>query len=278
MCHLQPRLFQQTDWVWRTVGRTLMEKKYAGILQRGTFSFCLLLFVSIVSLLPFSVHAATSINDYAVYGENGVFIGVGSTVVGLVGGRSKDTVNGNAIKLNGTAAINGNARSGANVNLQNNCSITGTLFIAPGGVLTTNSGDFIGAVVVGDPMLPTFPSASVFSAGSSNVTTATNPLTPGSYGSVSYGNGGDLKMSAGTYFMASLTLSGNTQVHLDATGGPINVYITGNVTMNNRQAIVAGSNGLFWEVHGDWSQGGGSSWAGTLFVPTGTAHIGAGSG
>lgn len=242
-------------------------------------SYILCLFAAVTLLVvPSRIFATTSISDYIVYGLDGVQIGVGSTVNGLVGAKNADAANHNAIFMNGATIVNGDARSGTNVDLQNNATIVGTLYIGPGGVLTTNSGDVIGSVVVGDPMLPVFPTATSFSAGSSNVTTQTSTLTPGSYGSVSYGNGGDLKLTAGTYFLASLTLSGNTQVHLDTTGGPINVFVTGNVTMNNRTAIVTGSNALSWEVHGDWSQGGGSSWDGTLFVPNGTATIGAGSG
>jgi hypothetical protein len=246
--------------------------------SRQAFTIVCVLIAVATFVLPVSVFAVTTINQYSVYGVNGVQIGGSSTVNGLVGAQNVYPSTPNGIWLNGGAITIGDARCGTNVNLQNNAQITGTLYLPVAASLTTNSGDVIGAVVRGNPDLPIFPSPSIYSAGTSNVTTTTTPLAPGSYGSVSYGNGGDLKLTAGTYFMASLTLSGTTQVHLDTTGGPISVYIVGSVTMNNRTAIVTGSNSLFWEVHGDWTQGGGSDWTGTLFVPNGTAHIGSGSG
>ena len=242
---------------------------------------CILCLFAAVALLATASQllAVTTIDQYVVYGENGVKIGGNSTVNGLVGARNADPANHNAIFLNGGAIANGDARSGTNIDLQNNAHITGTLYISNGATFTLGSGSTIGGTNFGNPDLPIFPSATSFSAGSSNVTTQTSPLTPGSYGSVTYGNGGDLNMTAGTYFMASLTLSGNTQVHLDTTGGPINVFVTGNVSVDGRDAVVTGSNGINWEIHGDWTQGGGSTgWAGILFVPNGTATIGSGSG
>jgi hypothetical protein len=204
-----------------------------------------------------------------------------STVFGLVGARNgfPTSPGDRGIFLNGGAIANGDARCGTNVVLANNAQITGTLYLKNGATVSLGSGSTIGATNFGNPDLPVFPSATVFSAGTSNVTTTTVPLAPGSYGSVSYGNGGFLKMSAGTYFLASLTLSGNSQVQLDTTGDPINIYVTGAVNVDGRDATVLGNNGINWEIHGDYSQSGGANgWAGVLFVPFGKATIGAGSG
>jgi hypothetical protein len=246
--------------------------------SRGAFTITCMLVAIATFVLPVSLFAVTTIDQYIVYGEHGVQIGGGSTVNGLVGARFPDVAD-HGIFLNGGAITIGDARCATNVNLANNAHITGTVYVPSLSLISMGSGSSIGATNIGNPDLPVFPSATVFSAGTSNVTTTTTPLAPGSYGSVTYANGGDLKMSAGTYFFASLSLSGTTQVHLDTTGGNINIFVTGDVGVDGRDAIVTGANQVNWEIHGDWTQGGGSTgWKGTLFVPFGTAHVGSGSG
>ena len=101
--------------------------------------------------------AATSYSDYAVYGENGVFIGAGSEAVGLVGARNNNGPYAgqptNALGMNGGATITGDARIGGNVNIANNTTITGTLYRV--GTLTMGSGVVIGNdMQVADADLP----------------------------------------------------------------------------------------------------------------------------
>lgn len=242
---------------------------------------CTLCLFAAVALLATTsqVFATTTINDYVVYGLNGVQIGGGSVVNGLVGAQNAYPASpfDRGVLLNATASINGDVRSGTNVVLMNNCSISGTVYITNGISLTLGSGSTVGATVFGNPDLPIFPTATSFSAGTSNVT-ASGTLASGSYSNVSVSSG-TLTLTAGTYFIASLTLSGTSHVNLDTTGGPIDVFITGSTSLDGRDATITGSNGIHWEVHGDWSQTGGSmGWGGTLFVPNGTAHVGSGSG
>src|SRR5215471_6059324 len=106
----------------------------------------------------FAAHAAgPPLSAYTVFGEDGVVIGFESTVKGLVGARNNDpAANNNAIKVNTKSVIDGDARSGGNVALANNASITGTLFRPAGTTLTLNNGASVGTDLFPiDPMLPT---------------------------------------------------------------------------------------------------------------------------
>src|SRR5437773_12542019 len=104
---------------------------------------CASLLVPLMLLGTARALAGPPIQEYTVYGEDGVFIGASSTVNGLTGARNNDPVNGNAIKLNGGANINGDARSGGNVNLQNSAHVTGTVFRAVGTILTLGAGSSV---------------------------------------------------------------------------------------------------------------------------------------
>ena len=252
-----------------------MKTDARGVMTR----LCILLAVGAI-LLPVSLFATTTIGDYVVYGENGVKIGGGSTVIGLVGARNPYAgapINA-GIYLNGLASSIGDARCGTNVDLANSASITGTLFVNNGAQISLGSGSSIGATNYGNPDLPVFPSATSFVAGTSNIVNLTAPLTVGSYSNITLGSGDTLTLTSGVYYLNSITLSGTATVNLNTTGGQIKVYMTGDANLDGRDANVIGSNGIYWEVHGDWTQGGGTSWAGTLFVPFGTANIGSGSG
>src|SRR5437667_12145583 len=131
------------SWI---VWRILMENGFVGISQRYIFSLCALLFVCIVCLFPLSVLATTTINDYVVYGLNGVKVGGGSVVNGLVGAQNGYPTSpfDRAIFLNAGATINGDVRSGSNVVLSSS-AINGTLHLDIGKTITLSGGSTITA-------------------------------------------------------------------------------------------------------------------------------------
>src|SRR5262245_13491966 len=96
-------------------------------MRRGALA--LLLVTAIAATLPAPAAWAVGppLSDYVMYGDNGVVLGVGSVVTGLVGARTNNATTGFAIRENGLAQIAGSARSGADVSLGKNTAITGTL-------------------------------------------------------------------------------------------------------------------------------------------------------
>jgi hypothetical protein len=234
--------------------------------------------------------ATTVITDYAVYGENGVFIGAGSTVNGLTGGRFNDPGNGNAIKLNGLANINGDARSGGNVNLQNNAHIIGDLYRATGTTLTMGSGSTVGSDnVVADPMLPVFPGLPVASLtcptggpNKSGANSQTLTLTPGSYGSVTYGGLFTLILNgAGDYYFDSIHTGNGARIILATPG--VRVFVCGAAYFGSLDILPTNlsPSDFFMEVHATGANafyaGGSSDIIGVFFAPYGELHFG-GSG
>jgi hypothetical protein len=54
-------------------------------------------------------------------------------------------------------------------------------------------------------------------------------LNPGSYTSVTVKTDAILRLSAGTYYFSDLDLESRSTIHVDKTGGPIEIYVSGNV-------------------------------------------------
>jgi hypothetical protein len=247
--------------------------------------------------------AATSYSDYAVYGENGVFIGGGSEVVGLVGARNNNGPYAgqpaNALGMNGGATITGDARIGGNVNMANNTTITGTLYRV--GTLTQGSQSSIGNdMQVADADLPpqTLSSMSQWPGGlgagcptnGPNQSFAQNnvsiTLTPGAWGEVKGGGASTLTFNgAGDYFVNRIQFGNGLTIN--ATPGA-RVFVCGDVQLGSASvAPLSLLPGQFpWEVAGVGIAAGtnaftataGSRWIGNVLVPTRGIHFGGSAG
>lgn len=235
-----------------------------------------------------AVAAGPPLSQYTIFGENGVIIGFDSDIVGLVGGRNNDPVAGNtAVRLNGKATVTGDVRSGGNVNLQNQASISGTVFRPAGTTLVLNSGSSVGTDAFPvDPMLPTLPPSSAFAcptggaplSGGNNQALA---LTPGSYGAINYGGGFALTLNgSGSYFIDSIN-AGNGST-LIITSPNTKVFVCGparwgsvNVTTPLQSPCTFS---LETKASGDnaFLAGGNSNWVGDVLAPNGEIHIGSG--
>ena len=237
--------------------------------------------------------ATRPLSAYTIYGEHGAFIGVGSTINGLVGARDGEWLNGihdtnpptTAIKLNGAASIVGDARSGADVNLQNNAHITGTLYRV--GSLTLGSGSTVGVDNhVADADLPVFPgSVTSFTCPSvgPNIT-AGGALGSGAYGDVTLAGGQTLELldANNPYVFNSITAANGTTIKVDVPG--VIVQVCGNAYFNADLEIIAptpAATDISFEVHGTdphnaFFAGGGSDIVGPIFAPYGGIHIGSG--
>jgi len=247
-------------------------------------------FSLVLGLSPTAMAVPTLIEDYSIYGEHGVFLGAGSDVYGLVGA-SNGTLNaGWAIKLNGQGTtIYGDARSGANVNLQNNANILGTLYLTTTALLTTGSLDTISAIVRGDPELPVFPAATdISSQCASNApnftgTIGTVTVGPGVYGKVQYSGKVTLDLEAsGDYYFKSISGGGGSQIIVEQPG--IRVFVCGGVKFAGTGGVKVSPDSLdncefSVEVQtNDWHNAfevaGGTKWIGNVFAPNGGIHIG----
>ena len=233
--------------------------------------------------------AGPPIDDYIVYGENGVKIGVGSTVVGLTGARNNYfPFQNSAVRLNGTGSVQGDVRSGGNVTLGNGGSITGTVYHPATAVLNKPPTATVGAEVIGYPELPTLPAPTPYACGGQSFSGAnsqslslTNTPT-NSYGDLTFGAGFTLTLvNSGDYFINSITTANGAKIVVASP--PVRLYVCGAASFGSVEVLPASLNStdLRLEVHavGDnaFKGTGGSNWIGDVFAPFGTIHFG-GSG
>ncbi|HZR80956.1 MAG TPA: hypothetical protein VFD92_07650 [Candidatus Binatia bacterium] len=247
--------------------------------------------VAAAAFLSFAHHAAAAgppLSAYTIFGENGVVIGFESHINGLVGARNNDPVaDNNAVKLNQGASVNGDVRSGGNVNLQKNAFITGTLFRPAGTTLTLNFGSSVGTDAFPvDPMLPTLPAPMAFACptGGPPLTGGngqTLPLAAGTYGVLNFGATFHLVLTTtGDYFFDSINAGNGSTITVTQPG--TRVFVCGTVFFGNVQVQTPAASpcDFFVEVHGSGTNafqlGGGSNWIGDVFVPNGEIHVGSG--
>lgn len=226
--------------------------------------------------------------EYTIFGENGVVIGFDSDIKGLVGARNEDPVTGDAVRLQGQSTVDGDVRSGGDVNLQNQASVSGSVIHPAGTTLTLNNGSSVGTNVVADPMLPTLPPNTVFACptGGANDSGGNNEarvLTPGSYGALNFGGSFDLTLNgAGNYFFDSITAGNGSTITVTQPG--TKVYVCGPVRFGSvNVTLQTQSNSpcdfyLETKASGDNAVqfGGNSNWIGDVFAPNGEIHIGSG--
>lgn len=234
---------------------------------------------------------AASIFEFDVFAARNVIVGVGTEVgqttnQSLVGAGTT-VVNVGDASLNGTAGIHGDLRAGDDVTLGNNSFVTGT--ITNPDAFTTGSGVTFGAHVVAEPDLPTLPAATVFSHGVTSQSVAnggTLNLAPGSYLNITLGGAATLNLSAGDYFLNSLTAGNGLTINVDLTGGEVNIFVTDAFSAGGIQAMNL-TGGTFQDVNVETHHananafrvggGNGTNWKGNVFTPFGDIHLGSGS-
>jgi hypothetical protein len=107
----------------------------------------------------------------------------------------------------------------------------------------------------------------------------TQPLDPGRYGPVSVKPRATLSLRSGTYFMDSLTVEPESHLDINETGGPVIVYVMGDLIFRGVGAAQDGDlNSFLVVVLGSGSQAIDSTFDGTLIAPNGTIVLATVSG
>lgn len=184
------------------------------------------------------------------------------------------------------AGIGGSVLAGGNVNIQG--TVTGGVTYGTG----YTQGTFAhigGAIVHGGAVTPTpynaltLPVGRSLTPGASDVVLSnfqSITLAPGAYGNLDFASSNTVTLTAGQYIFAGISNSfALNQLAFDTSGGPINVFVAGDLDFNlvqviNGQALFAGgnpnpadSNQIFFEVGGSFT--GDDSIYGTVFAPNG---------
>jgi len=237
------------------------------------------------------------LSDYVIFGNNGVDIGIDSTITGLVGVRNNKPSTGVALRMNGGASIIsdpgngifGNVRSGGNVRMDTNTLIQGTLLRAVGTTLQKAASATVGADVIGDPELPTLPAPTPIPGGcptaGPDVGGANNqsrtPVPNVINGDWQFGSNFQLTFNvAGNYYFNSIKTANGAKIN--AVPG-VKIYVCdfaqfGTVDVLPTTLVSAD---LYLEVQGTdqvnaFRGGGNTDWIGDIFAPNGGIHIGSG--
>jgi hypothetical protein len=243
--------------------------------------------------------ASPPLSDYVLYGQHGVWLGVGTVINGLVGAEDGNlccTGTGanpdRSIGLNGSAQINGDARGGENIYLGTNASITGTLIRTNSSTLNLNGGASVGSDTHYDTVdFPTFPGPTALTCptGGPNQGSGSNGqtlnLTAGTYGTITTGGTSTINLTtAGDYYFQSVDTGNSVNWNILAT--PVHVYVCDDMNLGSGADVLPTSldpGDVSWEVqstdkHNAFVAGGSSDWIGDVFAPNGGIHLGSGGG
>lgn len=261
-------------------------------ISRRVFTGAILLF----SFLPaVAAHAGPPLSEYVLFAARDfVKIGGGSLITGLVGSGFIGTqASERALILNAGADLNGDARCAWNVQLNNGCFITGSVYHPAGTTISMGNPAGVGADVVADPELPALPAATPFLSGGTDYTGLGNGVTltliPDSYGTVSLGGAVTVNLSAGDYYFDSFTTGNGAKLQIDLQGGQIRIFVTGQARFGSVDVLLLSGgdpDDIYLESH--WVATGsqpygftataGSDWIGNVFVPDAGIHFGGSAG
>lgn len=269
--------------------------------------FSVLVAVSIAA----SMAAADPITDFVIFGQagvefddhfkvvggkvgsdNNVTIGGVSNVETAVGGGTIFTAVSSNSQFNGNIIFSGNAilgigtkvfgdvDLGGQADIRASVQITGDL-TAAGGYLPIPASASIGSITDPPPppaayMAPVLPAKMVIAdlSGESDHIVApgtTFTLAPGSYKTVSAGPNSKMTLTAGIYYVDSLTLGGSSSLILDVAGGDIELYVVGDVNYGPKVKAsmingVEAASKFYTEAHGGWKIGGDAHHIGIVYA------------
>ncbi len=164
--------------------------------------------------------------------------------------------------------VDGDATAGGVVDTKPSTTVTGSVSA--------------GAAVAPSPVIT--PVTLALIAGGSDVSLARNEtraLAPGSYGQVESRPGAVLELSSGRYRFTRLALRAASQIHVDLSGGPVIVDVTGELRLGRRNRIVVtsvagGPEDVFFQKQGPGrvrlKRGG--RYVGTFLAPDGDLKLG----
>jgi predicted acyltransferase (DUF342 family) len=233
-----------------------------------------------------------SVVSGTIVANGGATLGTNTTVVGTLDAASLSA--GNGSNLQGAVVVSGSLSVGTNGTLANADAATATLgngtnvlgtLVLPNGINPTLG---VGATVAvlendGDPLPQSpdtfadvvLPPASAYASSASALddkTVGVNGaliLGPGIYRDLSMGNGADISLSAGTYVFRNVNMGTNSLILVDASGGDVTVFVSGNSSIGNGTVVsISGGSAedFYLETRGIFTGGANLDWYGTIFA------------
>ncbi len=285
--------------------------------SRCFFALSTVLAATLFSLGGASKEAAatppSSATDYALFAERDITLESYSTILGdsytasnlniefAFGIQRPDRnqgdfyAQGDILTTNGLSDINGSLFANGAIAFDSVIDVFGDATY--GSTISANAPSVVdGAITQSPDSVPNIglPAVTGFSSGLENYVEQPGEnvvvLAPGAYRNVSLTSQTDeLHLSAGDYYMRRLDTWISTELHLDLTGGPINVFVENDIFMESGLKVFVNGEELLqstsspppsnaslasdvtFEVHGDFTIDSGflSSFFGTVFAPFG---------
>ncbi len=214
--------------------------------------------------------------------------------------RIQDKVMGDVGSLNGSVQVKGKASVSGDVSARGDVRVASSAVVGggvnAGGTVKASGAGSVGGIIRGGlssaqlatvlagDLLPLH----VFNSGGSSYQLKQGSLSlkPGSYGTISAKGAGALYLKSGDYYVDSLSAKG-TRLMLDLSGGPISLYVSGNLSLNKSDVFVTDGSGdyvayadadhdlaglVYAEVHGT-AKLSGAEWLGTMYTPDGVLQV-----
>ncbi|HWA71130.1 MAG TPA: DNRLRE domain-containing protein [Polyangiaceae bacterium] len=186
--------------------------------------------------MSFSVPAGVSYRQVAVASSSTLLLGDRSQLLGATGGFSDASASGTTKAHLGFDTKTGSITVAASAEVMDRAVISGSIkagqtttfgqngFPTPAQGNVTVSGTVQNNAAV--TPLQSYTWTVPFNTSTTNVllTTGTNNLAPGSYGSLNI-QGGNLVLRAGTYYIDGITLESNGKITVDSSAGTVFVYV-----------------------------------------------------
>ena len=241
---------------------------------------------------------------YAIVGENGVSMNTYSTCLGDIysggdlslqfGYGIQNSPNaGNMMSLGNVSVgllsdVTGNIYADGGVSLNGDDAISGNVTYGTSYGTSLSGNQVDGSLTQATRAVPhvNLPTATSFTPGMNDVTTATNlTLAPGSYGNVTE-NGlyQNVTLSSGNYYLKSLNLPEGGNLYLNVTNAPIQVFVQDNINVGsyletylNGQSSGTSSlaSSVLFETDGNFNLAGLNIYEfyGTVFAPSGSVSL-----
>jgi cytoskeletal protein CcmA (bactofilin family) len=208
--------------------------------------------------------------------------GMNTVVTGNIRAGEKVTVSANA-KVTGN--VDAGKAAGEAISVAANAKVTGAATHAAPTTLSVANGASVGSNVIAAPAAPTAYAPTVlaaktaFSAGATNISMGagkTTTLAAGTWGDITLGMNNTFNLSSGTYYFNSLKMGANNFFNFDLRGGDIALYFVNDVSIGQdlKVTLDGGDAGdMYAETTGNWSQGSGGEWFGTVFGSGATSDL-----
>ncbi len=194
---------------------------------------------------------------------NALFSGAlfGDTGVTFNGDAVTDSYDSSLGAYGGTNLFkSGNVGSNGNISLKGNSGVQGDAIPGPSKSVSMNGNAYVTGLTTPASSTQTLPAITV-------------PASAVNKGAISISGNSSQTLTAGNYIISSISISGNATLNIDASAGPVNLYVSGAISANGNGIVISNGSHLpqnlniFETGNSSVSLGGNADFYGTVYAP-----------